>query len=348
MGMTLEQLAAATGAQVRGDGGKTISGTGGLEDAGPEQLSFLANRRYARLLATTRAAAVVVRPADVEQAPAGLALLIADDPYFAFREAVVALHGFRPHPPPGRSADARIDPSATLGDDCVIQPYVVIERGARIGNRCVIYPHCYVGPNVTLGDDCILYPSVTVYDGCVLGDRVTLHAGCVVGQDGFGYATHGGAHHKIPQVGNVIIEDDVEMGANCAIDRATVGSTVISKGTKFSDLVAIGHGAKVGPHNLFVAQVGVAGSSETGRYVVLGGQVGVAGHLTIGDMVRIAAKSGVTGDLAGGDEYGGIPARPFSKTKRQWTAQAKLPELLHEVRALRKRVADLESRATDR
>jgi UDP-3-O-[3-hydroxymyristoyl] glucosamine N-acyltransferase len=342
MPLTLLELASAISATVRGDGSVPVQGCAGLEDAGEHDVSFLANRKYVRLVADSKAAAVIVSAQDAD-AIAGRNLLVADDPYFAFRQAVVALHGFRQHPPAGVSERACIDPSAQIGEGCCIQPFVHIAAGARVGRRCVIYPHCYIGPDAVVGDDCLLYPNVTVYDRCVLGNRVTLHAGCVIGQDGFGYATHQGRHEKIPQIGNVVIGDDVEMGANCAIDRATVGSTVIGAGTKFSDLVAIGHGAEIGEHNLLVAQVGIAGSTTTGRYVVMGGQVGVAGHLMIGDMVRIAAKAGVMDDLPGHEEYGGQPALPMNQAKRAVLTLMRMPDVARDIKQMRRRIDQLEA-----
>ncbi len=344
MATTLEQLAQQIGAEVRGDPTALVLRCAGLEEAGPEDVSFLANRKYAKLLSTTKAAAVIISAAEAELAD-GLTLLVADDPYFAFRQAVVALHGFRQHPEPQGAGDARqwIDPSASVGQDCTLFPMTYIAAGAKIGHRCVIYPYCFVGPDAVIGDDCVLFPNVTVYDGCVLGDRVVLHAGCVIGQDGFGYATHRGRHCKIPQIGNVVIEDDVEMGACCVVDRATVGSTRVGQGTKFSDLVAIGHGARIGAHNLLVAQVGIAGSSQTGTHVVMGGQAGVAGHIKIGDMAQIAAKAGVKDDLPANGQYGGQPAQPFHQTKRSLVAVSRLPDLVQDFRKLQKRVAELES-----
>jgi UDP-3-O-[3-hydroxymyristoyl] glucosamine N-acyltransferase len=350
MPMTLQDLAARIGATVRGDSTKMINACAGLEDAGGNDVSFVANQQYVRHLKSTGAGAVIVAQTHAAASSRTLDLLISDDPYFAFREAVIALHGFRAQPDPGISKHAVIAPTAAIGADCHASPFTVIANAASIGERSVIYPHCFIGPNVTIGDDCIIYPNVTVYDGCVIGDRVILHAGCVIGQDGFGHATHTDdvgrvAHHKIPQVGNVVIEDDVELGANCTIDRATVGSTVIGKGTKFSDLIAIGHGTKIGNHNLVVAQTGIAGSAATGDYVVLGGQVGVSGHLRIGDRVQVAGKSGVMTDLDAGEQYGGIPAVPLSQAKRTALAAARLPELLLQLRELEKRVAELENRS---
>jgi UDP-3-O-[3-hydroxymyristoyl] glucosamine N-acyltransferase len=313
-----------------------------LADAGSDQVSFLANRKYAPLLGRTRALAVILGPEDARD-QAGRNLLVAADPYFAFREAVLALHGTVSHPPPGIRAGALIDPTARLGRDCCVQPLAFIGAGATVGDRCVIYPHCYIGDAVTIGSQCVLYPSVTIYPGCVLGDRVTLHAGCVIGVDGFGYATHQGSHHKITPAGNVVIEHDVELGACCAVERATVGSTRIGAGTKFSDLVAIGHGVSVGRHNLLVAQVGLAGSVRTGSHVVLGGQAGVAGHLQIGDRAQVAAKSGVMGDVPADTQVGGLPAVALTQAKRQVLLHRKIPALIQELRKLQARLAAVES-----
>ena len=349
MNLTISQLATMVQAEVRGDGGRSLTGCAGLDEATADQVSFLANRKYAGSLKTTKAGAVILSAADAATAPPQLTVLIAKDPYFAFRQAMVALHGFRKHPPAGISAQAIVDPSAIIGEGCCIEPFVVIAAGAKIGPRTVIYPHCYVGVDAIIGEDCILFPSVTVYDRCVLGNRVTLHAGCVIGQDGFGYATtklpgEEPRHHKIPQIGNAVIEDDVEMGANCAIDRATLGSTRIGKGTKFSDLIAIGHGASLGKHNLLVAQVGIAGSTDTGDYVVMGGQAGVAGHLSIGTGAQLAAQSGVMTDVPAGEKFGGQPAMPLNQAKRTVLAMVRLPDLLKEVKDLEKRIAELEAK----
>ena len=360
MGLTVSQLATQISAEVRGDGSRLLVGCAPIDEANAEQLTFLSNPKYASSLATTKAGAVVISTGDAAGAPPGLTLLVAKDPYFAFRQAVVALHGFRKPPSPigaagnptpasGVSPLAVIDATATIGKDVAIHPFAVIGPHATIGDRTVIYPHCYVGPHASIGEDCQLFPSVTVYDHCVLGNRVTLHAGCVIGQDGFGYATaklpgEDTRHHKIPQVGNAVIEDDVEMGAGCTVDRATIGSTRIGKGTKFSDLIAIGHGASIGRHNLFVALVGIAGSTETGDYVVMGGQVGVAGHLTIGAGAQLAAQSGVMTDVPAGEKYGGQPAMPLNIAKRNYLSLTRLGDMMKEFRELQKRVAELEKK----
>lgn len=311
-------------------GDTEITACATLDDASPGQITFLASPKYAVKLPATRASAVVV--AENAKRPESLdaALLKAKDPYFTFRNAVVELHGFRRHPHTGIHPLACVDPTATIGEGTVIYPFV------------------YVGPRVRIGRDCILYPNVCVYDDCVLGDRVILHAGCSIGHDGFGHATHAlpgqaPAHHKIPQVGNAVIEDDVELGANCSIDRATLGSTVIGRGTKFSNSVVIGHGTRVGPHNLFVAQVGLAGSVTTGSYVVMGGQVGVAGHLTIADQVQIAAQAGVMNDIEEKGQYLGAPAMPGAQARRVYNHFLNLDEIVRRIKELEKQVAELEA-----
>lgn len=348
--MTLEELAKAINAQLHPaqpeDAGRVVTGCARLESAGAEEVTFLANPKYKNQLASTDAAAIIVDPNTTCE---GKTLLVCDDPYFAFRNAVVALHGFRVHPTQDEaiSEHAVVHPTAEVGEGTVVHPFAVISEDAKVGKNCVIYPHTFIGPRAQVGDDCELYANVTVYDDCVLGNRVILHSGCVIGQDGFGHATHAGKHNKIPQSGNAVIEDDVEMGANCAIDRATLGSTVIGEGSKFSDLIAIGHGTTIGKHNLLVALVGVAGSVETGQYVVMGGQVGIAGHLKIGNCVQIAAQSGVMTDIEDNLQIGGAPARNLQDTKRVVLQTQRLPELASRVKKLERELKALKSQLED-
>lgn len=320
MPLTLKELAYRIGAEPVGDPALLIQSANTLEEAAAGQVSFLANPKYLRQLGTTNASAVIVSPAVTSDR---LALLKAKDPYFAFMQAVVALHGHRRHPHAGIHPDAHVDPTATLGENCVL------------------YPGVFVGPRARVGRDCTLYPNVVIYDDTVLGDRVTVHANSTIGQDGFGYATHKGVHHKIPQVGNVVIEDDVELGAGCTIERAAMGSTVIGKGTKTGDAVTVGHGAKIGPHGLLVSQVGIAGSVKIGHHVTLGGQVGVAGHLTVGNNVVAAAQSGIIGDIPDQTAVMGFPAMPIAHARRVFAHFRNLTELADRVKKLERAVEEL-------
>lgn len=348
--ISLRELARELGATLHGDGRAEIVGCATLEDAAPDELSFLSNSRYAVQLSATKAAAVLVSPDDQAKVGPGLPALIVDDPYFAFRQALVLLHGFRRPPEVGISPQSFIHETAEIGQLCSVRPFAYVAPRARIGDRVVLYPGCYVGKDAVIGNDCVLYPGVCVYDRCTLGNRVTLHANTVIGQDGFGFASSvapGDAelrHHKIPQAGNAVVHDDVDMGANCSVDRAAIGSTVIGAGSKLSDHVVIGHGVKLGRHNLLVAHVGIAGSTVTGDYVTMGGQVGIAGHLTIGERVKIAASSKVMHDIPAGQQWGGTPAGPLTETKRILLNQKRLPDMLKKIRAMEKRIAVLEAR----
>lgn len=310
-----------------------------LEEAGEGELSFLANPKYREKLMATRASAAIVGLDD--PVPTGLSVLRCRDPYGAVAAAIRLIHGVRRHPQWGRHPKAEIAASARIGDSANIGPYVVIDEDVTIGANATLYPGCYLGRGASLGDGVTLYPNVVVYDGSRIGDRVTLHAGTVVGQDGLGYAFVDGRWAKIPQAGRATLEDDVEMGANCAIDRATLGETRIGAGTKFSDAVVIGHGTKVGRHGMFVAQTGLAGSVTVGENVTMGGQVGVAGHLTIGDNVTIGAKSGIWSDIPSNERYFGSPAFKWKQFWRQLAALKELPELMKKLRRLEAEVEAL-------
>jgi len=338
MSMTLAALADHLGAELRGDGDVMVDRCAGLESAESGELSFLANARYRGHLETTRATAVLTTP-DV-QCPDHLHQLTCGDPYFAFRNAVIALQGTKQHPEPmdaderGISRRAAVHADASIGKGTRIHPFAVVEAGATVGGGCHLYPGVWVGPEARLGDDCVLYPNSVVHDRCILGDRVTLHPGAVIGNDGFGYATHEGTHHKIPQHGIVVLEDDVEIGGNCAIERATMGETRVGAGTKFADLISIGHGTTLGAHCLLVSLVGVAGSVKIGHHVVLGGQTGVAGHIEIGDCVQAIAQSGIAADIEAGAVVGGAPAIPVDVAKRNLLAGTNLADLFRRVKKL--------------
>jgi UDP-3-O-[3-hydroxymyristoyl] glucosamine N-acyltransferase len=291
---------------------------------------------------TTKASAVIVG----KQMPAAsLPLLVAEDPYYAFMQIMVLLHGHRKHKKVGISKRASISDSAKIGADCHIHDFATIADGARIGDGCIIYPGVHVGQGVQIGNDSIIYPNVTIYDGCKIGNRVIINANSAVGEDGFGYATHKGVHHKIPQVSIVIIEDDVEIGACCGIERGTLSDTVIGQGSKLGDLVTIGHGARIGPHCLLVAQVGVAGSTVIGHHCTIGGQVGIVGHINIGNNVTIAAQSGVTNNIPDGKVMLGSPAMEASHAKRIYGTIQHLPEMRQTIRNLQNQIEQITSPA---
>jgi UDP-3-O-[3-hydroxymyristoyl] glucosamine N-acyltransferase len=313
--MRLSELAGQIGAERVGGGDVEIASIASLEEAGPAQLSFLSNVRYVKEFAETRAGAVIVGK-DVKSNRPGL--LRCEDPYYAFCQAMVLLHGQRRHPHTGVHPGAHVDPSAVLGEGTIV------------------YPGAFVGPRVKLGRECILYPNAVIYDDCVLGDRVIIHAGTVIGVDGFGYATHKGIHHKIPQPANVTIGDDVEIGANCTVARGALNNTTIGAGTKIDGLVMIGHGASLGRGCIVVAQVAIAGSVSIGNYVVIGGQAAIAGHLTIGDQAQLAGRCAVMTDVEPKATMVGMPAMPQQHARRVYAHFTKLPELAERVKRLEK------------
>jgi len=339
---TLGQLAQYVEGEVRGDENILIKSASTLGRAGKGEISFLANSKYEKQLANTKASAVIIGKDTAAAVTITAPLLICDDPYYAFMQIMVLLHGYRKHDKPGVSSKAQISDKARIGVDCHIHQFVTVEDGAQIASGSIIYPGCYIGRDVMLGSDCILYPNVTIYDGCRLGKRVIINANSVIGEDGFGYASHKGVHHKIPQIGSVVIEDDVEVGACCGIERGTLGNTVIGTDTKLGDTVTIGHGTKIGPHCLLVAQVGVAGSTNLGHHCIVGGQVGIVGHINIGNQVMIAAQAGVINNIGDNKMVLGAPAIDANVGKRAYSMIQYLPDMRQSIKELKARVQKLD------
>ncbi|MHC4741377.1 MAG: UDP-3-O-(3-hydroxymyristoyl)glucosamine N-acyltransferase [Planctomycetota bacterium] len=337
---TLGELAEYVGGRVFGDPNILIKSASTLGRAEKGDISFLTNRKYAKQLPTTRASAVIVGK---ETTSAKVPLLIAEDPYYAFMQVMVLLHGHRKHKKVGISSHASIADTAKIGVDCQIHNFATIADGAKIGDGCIIYPGVYVGQDVQIGNETIIYPNVTIYDGCKIGNRVIINANSSIGEDGFGYASHGGKHHKIPQIGTVIIEDDAEIGSLCGVERGTLGDTVIGEGSKLGDLIAIGHGTKIGAHSLLVAQVGVAGSTSVGHHCIIGGQVGIVGHINVGNNVTIAAKSGVINNVPEGKVILGAPAIDARQGRRAYGMIQNLPEMRQNLRNLQTRIEKIES-----
>jgi UDP-3-O-[3-hydroxymyristoyl] glucosamine N-acyltransferase len=336
-GFTLGELADALQAQLEGDPGRVVTGVAPLDAAGPDQISFLIDPRYRDAALSSRAGAFLA-PAGVGDLP-GPTLHCAT-PQQALIDLVLLFHPRTPFRPGVDktavvAADAIVDPTAAVG------PLAVVEGRAVIGPGVRLHALVYVGPGVHIGEGTVLYPHVTLREGVRVGRRVVIHAGAVLGADGFGFAFDGSAHRKVPQVGGVVIEDDVEIGANTTIDRATFGDTIVRRGTKIDNLVQIGHNVEIGEHSLLVAQAGVSGSSRLGRGVVLAGQVGVADHVTLGDGVVAGAQAGIPSSVEAGTRVLGTPARPVAQARRIMVAEARLPELLQRVRALERRLEQL-------
>lgn len=333
MERTLAELAQEVHGQLRGDGGKRIQGARSLLAAGPTDIAFLDGKQHTRELEACRAGALLAPPGVSHN---GTPIIEVADPLAAFTSIYLKFHPQPAAPPPGIDPRAAIDPSARLGTGCTVHPFVTIGAGTVLGQRCRLHPGVTIGQNCVLGDDVVLHPNVVIYDGCTLGSRVILHAGVVIGADGFGYRLEQGRHAKIPQYGGVVIEDDVEVGANSTIDRGTFEPTRVATGTKIDNLVMVGHNCRIGRHNLLVSQVGIAGSSSTGDYVVMAGQVGVADHVHIGDRAMLGAQSGVHKDIPADTKVLGAPARPVKEAQVILLSMDKLPELRKDVKEIKK------------
>jgi UDP-3-O-[3-hydroxymyristoyl] glucosamine N-acyltransferase len=337
--VTLADLAAALGCLFEGDGSLNLVRVATIEQAGPGDLTFLTNRKYARALRGTRASAVIAAP-DVDEAPC--AVLRSDEPSVTLARAA-ALLAPAESVPAGTHPLASVDPAADVAPSASVGAFAVVGPRARVGERTVIHPHVVVGPGAIVGADCILHAHVSIRERCRLGDRVIVQNGAVIGSDGYGFATRrDGTHLKIPQTAPVVVEDDVEIGANTTIDRPAVGETRIRAGTKIDNLVQIGHGVVLGKHVLLAAQVGIAGSTRVGDGVVLGGQVGVGGHLTLGDGVKAVGQSGITNSVAPGTFVSGYPAIENTAWRKASAVFQKLPEMRKRLKELERRLDAIE------
>ncbi len=340
MQLTLDEIARLVGGKVIGDGATAILGVNGLREASPGEIAFLANPKYAPYLESTRASAVIVAEGIGSPIPA----VAVRNPDLAFALVAERFNGEPVRLPTGVHPSAVVAGTAKLGRDVAVGAHAVVEEGAVVGDGTVLCPQVYVGREAEIGPECLLYPQVVVRERCRIGARVILHSGVVVGSDGFGYATEGGVHRKIPQTGIVVIEDDVEIGANSTVDRARFGRTVIGKGSKIDNLVQIAHNVTLGEGCLIAAQAGVAGSTTLGRHVVLAGQAGLAGHLHVGDRAVVTAQSGVGKNVPPGATFAGEHAIDLKTHLKQLAALARLPEALAEIKRLRKELGELGKR----
>ncbi|MBG89673.1 MAG: UDP-3-O-(3-hydroxymyristoyl)glucosamine N-acyltransferase [Verrucomicrobiales bacterium] len=332
---TVGEIAARLQGEVAGDPTVRITGLAPANSAGPGDLTFAENEKYLAAANQTEATAVIAfKDAEAN----GKTLIRVSNVRVALAKALAY---FKPEPSyPGEiHATSVVDPSAEIDPSAYIGPYCVIGKACRIGPRATLLGQTHIGDRTEIGAECRVFANVSIYADTKIGDRVRIHAGTVIGSDGYGYVFDQGAHQKIPQVGNVVIENDVEIGSNVSIDCGALGSTVVGAGTKIDNLVQIAHNVATGEHCLVISQSGIAGSSKLGKYVTLAGQVGIAGHLTIGDKVTLAAKSGVMHDIPPGETWMGAPAQPDRRTKRQLLALQQLPDLIRRVRQLEKESA---------
>ncbi|UCG53307.1 MAG: UDP-3-O-(3-hydroxymyristoyl)glucosamine N-acyltransferase [Candidatus Latescibacterota bacterium] len=336
---TLHELAELLGGEVAGDGETVISGVAGIMDAQEGDLTFVANPKYVESLKTTRASAVI-RKREVQST---LPSIILEDPYLGFTRAMTLIVGPSvPECEEGIHDTAIVDPSAEVGENVTVGAFCQVGRGAKIGANTKILFGTWIGDHVVVGRDVLVYPNVVIRERCEVGNRVILHPGVVVGSDGFGFARDGECHVKVPQIGKVVIEDDVEIGSNTTIDRATMGVTRVCQGTKVDNLVQIAHNCVVGKNSILAGQVGISGSTELGEGVVAGGQAGFVGHLEVGDHVVVGAKTGVVKSAPAGTTLLGFPGRDHGLAKKIYAYSARLPELYKRIRELEKKIDQLE------
>ena len=341
MEFSAQQIASVLGGTVEGDPEVKVNNFSKIEEGKPGTLTFLANPKYEHYIYSTKASIVLVNNDFIptEQIPA--TLIRVENAYAALAILLNMVEQHKQKQQTGIDSSAFIAPSASVGENCYIGHFAYVGKNTTIGKNCRIYPQAYIGDDVTIGDNCIIYPHVTIYDGCVIGNNNILHAGSVIGSDGFGFAPEGDLYKKIPQLGNVVLEDDVEIGANTTIDRAVMDSTIIHKGVKLDNLVQIAHNVEVGENTVMAAQVGVAGSTKIGKHCMFGGQVGLAGHIKITDHVNFGAQSGVISDIKEPTTVLGAPAIQAKAFMRSSAIFNRLPDMYRTMGQLQREIAEL-------
>jgi len=336
---TVQDLAEIIGGTVIGDGTRIVEDICSLDTAGRQHITFAVDP-YTEFLPQVHAGAVMVE----KEVPCGdNTLVIVDNPRLAFSQLLLLFHP-RQSITAGIHATVQYDDTVVFGTNVTVMAYVVIGKNVHIGDNCVIYPYTFIGDNVTIGDDSAIFPGAVIHENCVLGKRCVIRAHAVLGGEGFGFATKNGKHTRIPQIGNVTIGDDVEIGACTTIDNATLGSTLVKAGTKIDNLVHLGHNVEVGEDCFIIAQTGIAGSTKIGNHVILAGQTGCTGHITIGDNAVFAGKSGIIGNMEGNKVYAGFPARPHMEWSRLEVMFKRLPEMNRKIKQLEKKLAALEEK----
>lgn len=347
MEFTAKQIAEFLGGTVDGNENAAVHTFAKIEEGVPGALSFLSNVKYTHYLYSTKSSIVLVNRDFKAEQPVSATLVRVDNAY----ESLAKLMSLYASMKPGRSGIsslASVSEKAKIGRNVYIGPFSVVEDGAVIGDNTQIYPHVIVGEGASIGSGCILYPHVTIYYGCKIGNRCIMHAGSVIGADGFGFAPTPQGYNKIPQIGIVELEDDVEIGANTCIDRSTMGRTVIHKGVKLDNLIQVAHNVEIGDNTVMSAQTGIAGSSKVGSWCMIGGQCGISGHITLGNKVNLAAKTGVIGNIEDGETKMGYPAIGYRNFLRSSLVYKDLPELSKTIRQLEKEVQELKAKLEDK
>lgn len=340
MEFTAEQIANVIGGRVEGNKDAKVHTFAKIEEGTEGAISFLSNPKYTHYLYDTKSSIVIVNE-DVElEKDVDATLIRVPNAYESIAKLLQIYEASKPKKT-GVAPQAYIAPSAKLGNNCYVGPFAYVGEGAEIGDGCQIYPHAVVGDNVKVGSNCIFYPNTTIYQGCKIGNNVTIHAGSVIGADGFGFAPGADGYDKIPQIGIVVIEDNVEIGANTCVDRSTMGATVIHKGVKLDNLVQVAHNVEIGENTVMSAQVGIAGSTKVGSWCMFGGQVGLAGHITIGDKTFLGAQSGVPGSIKGGEELIGTPPMNPRQYFKSQAIFRRLPDMYKDLNDAKKKIEEL-------
>lgn len=341
MRLTLKEITDLVKGELVGDPDVTITGISGIKEAKEGEITFLANPKYAYLLETTKAAAIITSH---QQFNTSKSLIKTDNPSIAFTKVVSLITSDNTKHPKGIHSAAVVSPNAKIAKDVAIGACAVIEDGVEIGQGSIIYGGCYIGCGTKIGKKCLIYSNVSIREQIEISDRVIIHSGTVIGSDGFGFAMVDGVQEKIPQIGTVLIEDDVEIGANVAIDRARFNKTIIGKGTKIDNLVQIAHNVVSGENCIIVAQAGVSGSTTLGKGVILAGQAGIVGHISIGDKAIVAAQAGVTKSIPAGVKVSGYPAKPHETALKVNACLQRLPELYKKIKKLEEKIKKLEEK----
>ncbi len=342
MEFTAKQIAELINGRVEGNENATVNTFAKIEEGKQGAISFLSNPKYTHYLYDTQSTIVLVNDDVVLEKPVQATLIRVKDAYTCVAKLLQLYQGMQPKRT-GIDPLAFVSPKATVGDDCYVGAFAYVGDGATIGRGTQIFPHAVIEEGAKVGEECILYPNVSIYHHCVVGNRVILHSGAVIGADGFGFAPGANGYDKIPQIGNVVIEDDVEVGANACIDRSTMGSTIVHKGAKIDNLVQIAHNVEVGENTVMSAQVGIAGSTKVGSWCMFGGQAGLAGHITVGDHTNVGAQCGVNSSVKGHESLIGSPAQEPKSFFKSAVIYKKLPDLYRQLEALKKEVEQLKA-----